>query len=207
MLPSHTPALAHSRTLPPLSLRPAVPGSAWPGDNRQSKHLSPVPPAPCPAWPMAAHLAGCGVPGREGPAGATAPGTRLAARLAWGTVGGGRSREYRGQTPPGFPRTAVLRLCGRDKLQTRSPAPSAPLPALAPLPPPAPCQSRPFPGSLSLPGCKTIDDARLESCGAPHSLLALVIRQMNPSGKTRGQLKTGGLLDSSGHRGTPRCLQ
>lgn len=62
-LPSHTPALARSRMLPPLSLQPAVPGSAWLGDNNQSKHLSPAPPAPCPARPAAAHLAGRGVPG------------------------------------------------------------------------------------------------------------------------------------------------
>lgn len=47
---------------------------------------------------------------RGGPEGATTPGTRLAARLAWAQLAATGTREHRGQTPPGFPHTAVVRL-------------------------------------------------------------------------------------------------
>ena len=83
-----TPLLSHAPT--PV---PTVPGSAWPGDSRQSKHLGPAWPAQRPARPPPAHLAGHGVPGR----GSTGH------RVSGDEAGGGRSRERQGSNATGLP--------------------------------------------------------------------------------------------------------
>lgn len=133
----------------------------------------------------------------------------------WQPGSPGHSWQQRGPVSTGVKhlqasRTRPWSVCGRDKLQSRPQsrpsAPSARLPALASGPPPCPCQSLPCPHhvhSLSLPGCKVIGGARLESCGALHSFL---IRQTNPSGETGEQLETGGLVDPHGHPKVPTIV-